>query len=354
MKADYDHGFLHLSPLDLSSELRAPNRGPFIRPERAVPQLMRDVLLALLPGIVVLTFLYGSAILFQVTLGILGALLAESLALWLRKRPIAETLSDLSAVLTGTLLAVSVPPFAPWWIVMIGAILGILMGKHVYGGLGQNPFNPAMLGFALLMLAFPRFMTLWPGMRYELPSGALSLGNTLTALFGEGSAVADAITRATPLNRMHEAWKSGEAVVTQDSNPLWGWMLVNGAYLAGGIWLASRKTLDLRIPLGFFSAMVSGILLIDAVSDPQSASTWSTLLLGSTMLGAFFIATDPVSAATTPRGRWLYAAGIGWMVILIRRYGGYPDGLAFAVLIMNFAAPTLDRFSRPKPLGRTH
>jgi electron transport complex protein RnfD len=315
---------------------------------------MRDVLLALGPGILILTFLYGSAILFQVTLGTLGALAAESLALFLRKRPIAETLKDLSAVLTGTLLAVSIPPFAPWWMVLIGAFLGVLMGKHVYGGLGQNPFNPAMLGFALLMLAFPRFMTLWPGMRYELPPDALSFGNTLTALFGEGSAVADGITRATPLNRMHEAWKTVEGVVPQESNPLWGWILLNGAYLAGGIWLASRKTLDLRIPLGFLSAMVLGILLIDAVSDPQSASAWPTLLLGSTMLGAFFIATDPVSAAATPRGRWFYAAGIGLMVILIRRFGGYPDGLAFAVLVMNFAAPTLDRFSRPKPLGRGH
>jgi|APCry1669189534_1035231.scaffolds.fasta_scaffold05681_5 Na+-translocating ferredoxin:NAD+ oxidoreductase subunit D len=313
---------------------------------------MRDVIFALIPGIVVLAFLYGSGILIQVTLGIFGAVAAESLALFLRRRPITQSLKDFSAVLTGTLLAISVPPLAPWWVVLIGASLGILLGKQVYGGLGQNPFNPAMLGFALLILAFPRLMTLWPGMRFELPPGALSLGNTLTALFGEGSAVSDSITRATPLNRMHEAWKAVEGVVPEDSGPVWGWILLNGAYLAGGLWLAIRKTLDPRIPLGFLGAMALGVLLIDAVSDAKSVSAWPTLFLGSTMLGAFFIATDPVSAATTPRGRWLYAAGIGLMVILIRRFGGYPDGLAFAVLMMNFAAPTLDRFSRPKPLGR--
>jgi len=313
---------------------------------------MRDVLLALTPGIVTLGFLYGGAILLQVTLGILSAVAAESLALSLRNRPIAQTLKDLSAVLTGTLLALSIPPLAPWWIVVVGACLSILIGKHVYGGLGQNPFNPAMLGFALLMLAFPRVMTLWPGMRFELPPGALSLGNTLTALFGDGAVLVDGLTRATPLNRMHEEWKALEDVMPQATVPVWGWMVVNGAYLAGGIWLAVRKTLDLRIPLGFLGAMIVGILLTDGLSDAQSPTAWPTLFLGSTMLGAFFIATDPVSAATTPRGRWLYAAGIGLLVILIRRFGGYPDGLAFAVLVMNFAAPTLDRFSRPKPLGR--
>jgi len=314
---------------------------------------MRDVLLALIPGILVLMGLYGSAILFQISLGIFGAVAGEAMALALRKRPIPQTLEDLSAVLTGTLLALSIPPFAPWWIVMTGGFLGILIGKHVYGGLGQNPFNPAMLGFALLMLAFPRWMTLWPGMRYELPPGALSMGQTLTALFGGETSIADGITRATPLNLIHERLKDPLGNTLTHSPPLWGWILVNGAYLSGGIWLAVRKTLDLRIPLGYLGAMALGILLIDGFSDPQSPSSWPTLFLGSTMLGAFFIATDPVSAAGTPKGRWLYAAGIGLWVILIRRFGGYPDGLAFAVLVMNFAAPTLDRFSRPKPLGRT-
>ncbi|MEY4685102.1 MAG: hypothetical protein RLZ25_1561 [Pseudomonadota bacterium] len=313
---------------------------------------MRDVLLALVPGILILSFLYGSAILLQITLGILGAVGAEALALSLRKRPVPQTLRDLSAVLTGTLLALSIPPLAPWWLVVIGASLGILMGKHVYGGLGQNPFNPAMLGFALLMLAFPRWMTLWPGMRFELPEGALGVGNTLTALFSGGTSIADGMTRATPLNLLHEDWKNVGPDQPKALTAFWGWALVNSAYLLGGIGLAVRKTLDHRIPLGFLGAMVIGILLIDAISDPKDPSAWPTLLLGSTMLGAFFIATDPVSAAATPRGRWFYAAGIGLLVILIRRFGGYPDGLAFAVLIMNFAAPTLDRFSRPKPLGR--
>ena len=314
---------------------------------------MQDVLLALVPGVLVLVLLYGSAIVFQIGLGILGAVGAEVLALSLRKRPILENLKDLSAVLTGTLLAISIPPLGPWWIVTTGAFLGIMIGKHVYGGLGQNPFNPAMLGFALLMLAFPRWMTLWPGMRYELPTGALDIEPTLRALFGGDMAIADSITRATPLTLWGERLKHPDASALKPDTHVWGWILLNGAYLVGGVWLAMRKTLDPRIPLGYLGAMVLGILLIDGFSDPQAPTAWSSLLLGSTMLGAFFIATDPVSSASTPKGRWLYAAGIGLWVILIRQFGAYPDGLAFAVLVMNFAAPTLDRFSQPKPLGRS-
>ena len=314
---------------------------------------MQDVLIALVPGILVLLLLYGSAILFQISLGILGAIGGEALGLTLRKRPIPENLKDLSAVLTGTLLAISIPPLGPWWMVSTGAFLSIVLGKHVYGGLGQNPFNPAMLGFALLMLAFPRWMTLWPGMRYELPTGALDIVPTLRALFGGDTTLVDSITRATPLTLLGEGLKHPEATALKADTPFWGWILLNGAYLLGGVWLAMRKTLDPRIPLGYLGAMVLGILLIDGFSDPKAPSVWSSLLLGSTMLGAFFIATDPVSAASTPKGRWLYAAGIGLWVILIRQFGAYPDGLAFAVLVMNFAAPTLDRFSRPKPLGRS-
>ncbi len=313
---------------------------------------MREVLIGLCPGIVVLTFFYGPAVLLQIAFGVLAACAAEGLALALRKRPIPQTLSDLSAVLTGTLLALSIPPLAPWWIVVTGAFMAILIGKHVYGGLGQNPFNPAMLGFALLILAFPRWMTLWPGMRYELPDEALSLGSTWIALWGQSADFTDAVTRATPLNVIHESWRNPGADAAKAPAANWGWILVNVAYLAGGIWLAVRKTLDPRIPLGFLGAMAAGILLIDATSLAGTASAWPTLFWGSTMLGAFFIATDPVSAASTPRGRWFYAAGIGLWVILIRRFGGYPDGLAFAVLVMNFVAPTLDRFMRPKALGR--
>lgn len=315
--------------------------------------MMREVLIALVPGILMMALLYGSAVLLQIALGAIGAVAGEAVALALRSRPIPDTLKDYSAILTGTLLALSIPPLAPWWMVMLGALLGVLIGKQVYGGLGQNPFNPAMVGFALLMLAFPRWMTLWPGMRFELPTGALSLDQTLTALFGGDASIADAVTRATPLNLIQESLKHPAGNVMKDSPPLWGWILVNGAYLCGGIWLAIRKTLDVRIPLGYLGAMILGVLLIDGFSAPGTASVWPTLFLGSTMLGAFFIATDPVSAASTPKGRWFYAAGIGLWVILIRRFGGYPDGLAFAVLVMNFAAPTLDRMSRPKPLGRS-
>lgn len=312
---------------------------------------MSDVLLALCPGAVVMAFMFGPAVLFQILFGVLAAITAEALALWLRNRPIQSSLRDLSAILTGVLLALSIPPLAPWWIVCSGAVFSILVGKQVYGGLGQNPFNPAMVGFAFLMLSFPRWMTLWPSMHSDFPDAMRGWTPLTEALFGNGTAVIDAVTRATPLTQLHDAWRAGLETSGFSLANTSGWVWINLAYLAGGVWLFRRNIIDKRIVLGMVLALAGGAAIIEMLSS-GSAFVWSSLLLGSTMMGIFFIATDPVSAANTPRGRWIYGAGIGGLMLLIRRYGGYPDGLAFAVLTMNFIAPTIDRLTTHPALNR--
>jgi electron transport complex protein RnfD len=312
---------------------------------------MREVLLALSPGIGVWVILFGPAAIGQILLGIFGAVTAEALGLWIRKRPLASGLGDLSAVLTGTLLALSITPLAPAWIMLTGSALGILIGKHAYGGLGQNPFNPAMVGFALVMLAFPHWMTLWPGTVIDSPSGSLGFGNSWNALFGNHAWVADAVARATPLTARHDVWRGLSIAAPPLDGDTWGWFLLNVAYLGGGLWLIQRKRIDPRIPGGMLTAMMALSLLMITSGAADAASLWPTFFMGSTMIGAFFIATDPVSAATTVRGRWIFGACIGLTVVLIRRYGSYPDGMAFAVLMMNFAAPALDRLTRPRGLG---
>lgn len=337
----------------MSSILLPPRPGPFIQTQRGVPDLMQDVLLALCPGALVFAILFGPAVFFQIILGVLGAITAESAILWLRQRPVMESLRDRSAVLTGVLLALSIPPWLPGWMTWVGASLAIVIGKQIYGGLGQNPFNPAMVGYAFLMLAFPHDMTLWPGTLMDLPSASLGLGNAWTFLFQDGSALVDGLSRATPLTTRHESWRGINSLPVHWGLGAWGWMLLNAAYLCGGLWLIHRKVADLRIALGLILGLVAGSLILTIMGSASLSSLLETLFMGSTMLGAFFIATDPVTAPASPRGRWIYGVTIGLLVLLIRRYGNYPDGMAFAILIMNFAVPTIDRYTRPRTFGHT-
>lgn len=312
---------------------------------------MSDVLLALCPGMIVMTFVLGPSVLLQAIIAIVGAVFAETLALILRGRPVTTSLKDLTAVLTGILLALSIPPLAPWWIAFLGAIFGILIGKQVYGGMGQNPFNPAMAGYAFLMISFPRWMTLWPESGGAISDGSLGMSGFSFVLFGMEKPLIDAIAAATPLAAFHDVWQSHAPAQSISLPATAGWTTINLAYLAGGLWLMRRRVIDYRIVVGLLATLAGGILIIQSTDSKEAVGLWSSLLLGSTMLGTFFIATDPVSAPNTPRGRWIFGAGIGLIVLLIRRYGGYPDGFAFAVLAMNLVAPTLDRLTRPLSLG---
>lgn len=313
---------------------------PFLPVRTSVAAVMRDVLLALAPGVVVYTLLFGGGVLLQLLIAMLSCVALEALVLHVRDKPLRPFLSDGSALLTGALLALSLPPTAPWWIAVVGSAFAMLLGKHLYGGLGNNPFNPAMVGFVVLLISFPVQMTAWPAMQplwASAPSDAISSATALDHLRTQL-----ALNRTLPEVRGDAAfgWVAGQ-----------GWEWVALAWLAGGLWLLWRRQIRWQIPVGLLAGMLVPALLFWAWDADRYASPLFHALSGATLLGAFFIATDPVSAATTPRGRLIYGIGIGLIAYIVRTWGGYPDGIAFGVLLLNLCAPTLDQYTRPRVYG---
>jgi electron transport complex protein RnfD len=319
----------------------------------STPAVMQRVLLATVPGIIVLTHFYGFGTLVNIVWGCLVALALESLALLLRKRPLGFYLKDYSALVTATLLCVALPPYAPWWLIAVGIAAAILMAKHLYGGLGYNPFNPAMVGYVVLLISFPVQMTAWapPRGTGEIP-GLLA---ALQACFLPGSF--DGITMATPLDLM----KQNSSLLVED---LWlqspqfgrwaglGWEWVNLAFLAGGLWLLYQRIFTWHAPVAMLVSLAfMAAIFYDGGSSASGGSPLFHLLSGATMFGAFFIVTDPVTSAVSVRGRLIYGALIGVLIYTIRVQGNYPDAVAFAVLIMNFAAPFIDHYTQPRTYG---
>jgi electron transport complex protein RnfD len=333
---------------------------PHIHTERrSVRGVMLKVCLALVPAIVVYAWLFGPAILISTAWAMALALGFEAIFLKLRGRPVAPALGDGSALLTALLLALALPPLAPWWVMLVGMFFAIVVAKQLYGGLGYNPFNPAMIGYAVLLISFPLEMTTWPT---SLSSGhPLGLADTFSYIFGGGlpnGMGVDAISGATPLDTMKTQLGLGHEVSEiRAAHPIFGslggsdWQWINVAILAGGLWLIWRRIISWHIPVALLGtlALVSGLF---HMLDPDNfTSPLFQMFSGAAMLGAFFIATDPVTAATSNRGKLWFGAGIGLITYIIRTWGGYPDGIAFAVLLMNMAAPTIDYYTAPRVFG---
>ncbi|MFB4203809.1 Electron transport complex subunit RsxD [wastewater metagenome] len=326
---------------------------PHLRPPRTVGGTMRLVLYALVPGVLGQLWFFGAGVLWQIGLATATAVATEAAMLHLRGRPLALFLRDWSAVVTAVLLAVSLPGLAPWWMAVLGTAFGLVFAKHLYGGLGHNPFNPAMVGYVVLLVAFPRLMSQWPAPA-GLAGGAPGPIAAAHAIFGGG---VDAVTAATPLDAVRT--QLGQALTLPEirQGPLWGalggrgWAAINGLYLAGGAVLVATRTADWRIPAGVLAGIGVPAAFLWAIDPSLHPGLWFHWASGATMLGAFFIATDPVSAATTPRGRLIFGAGIGVLTWLIRTWGGYPDAIAFAVLLMNMAVPLIDRYTPPRIYG---
>jgi len=327
---------------------------PHLPGSNSVTIMMRRVLIALLPGIVCATWLFGWGIVLNILLASLTALVAEAAILALRKRPVT-TLQDGSALLTGVLLALALPPLTPWWIPVIGSLFAIVIAKQLYGGLGYNPFNPAMAGYVVLLISFPLELTLWsaPGAH---PGFTDTLIHAFTGNLPAGQTM-DALTMATPMDTIKTRLGLSETLSEIHGSPLFGsfagagWEWINLWFLLGGLWLLQMKVIQWQIPAGMLVGLAFIAFVFYAINPDVYTTPLFQLFSGAAMLGAFFIATDPVSACTTPRGRLYYGLGIGLLTYIIRTWGGYPDGVAFAVLLMNMAAPTIDHYTRPRVFG---
>ena len=297
--------------------------------------------------------------LFNLILAVVAALACEALVMRLRKRPLLPPLLDLSATVTAILFALAIPPLLPWWLVLLGIAFAIIMVKQMYGGLGYNPFNPAMAAYVLLLISYPVDMTNWlpPNLLAEHPlSFGQVLGIKFAGILPDGLNL-DAISMATPLDEMRTKLDLNQMISEIRQSPLWGdfggrgWEWVGNRFLLGGIWMVYKRTITWQIPLAFFTGLV-GIAALFWIFDPERFPfPLFHVFSGGAILCAFFIATDPVTASTTRAGQLIYGVAIGLLVYIIRTWGGYPDAVAFAVLLMNMAAPTIDYYTRPRVYG---
>jgi len=320
---------------------------------------MLKVLLALVPGIIAYTWIYGGGILVSLTLATTTAIICEAALLKIRQRPIKPYLIDMSAVVTAWLLALALPPLAPWWLVVVGTFFAIVIAKQLYGGLGYNPFNPAMVGYAVLLISFPLIMTKWP-VPLLLAEHPLSFVEQLNFIFSNmlpSEIKVDAITSATPLDYLKTQLMLKHEVSNINQAPIFGMFgakggeVVTGAYLLGGLYLLQQRIISWHLPTAFLAALAIISLTFYAVEPTHFANPMFHLMSGASMLCAFFIITDPVSGPTTPKGKLYFAAGVGVLTYLIRVYGGYPDGVAFAVLLMNMCVPLIDALTQPRVFG---
>jgi len=290
------------------------------------PFLMRQVIIALLPATAAGIFFFRMHALFLIANCVISAVLTEIIVLKIRKKPVV--INDFSAIVTGLLLALILPPTTAWYAAWLGSIFSIFIGKHLFGGLGANIFNPALLGRAFLMAAYPKMLT----------------------TFIEPFSV-DAISGATPL-----ALKKFSHVITPSLKLFLG--NVSGSLgetsaiclIIGGLYLLIRKIADWRIPL----SLLLTVMLISAITyifRPDMGSVFFHLFSGGIMLGAFFMATDPVTTPVTKTGRYVFGAGCAVLIIIIRYFGGLPEGVMYSILFMNACVPMINRYTRPKRYG---
>ena len=299
---------------------------------------MRDVVIALVPAFAFSVLIYGLSAVWVTGIAILSCMLFEWLIdrLMLRR---ANTLGDWSAVVTGTLLAFNLPANISPWLIMLGSLVAIGVGKMSFGGLGRNLFNPALVGRVFLLISFPVQMTMFPD-----------------------TAGVDAITGATPLAFVKEALKTGTPVTEIMPNIDLGGMLLGFkdgsmgeigalALLIGGIYLLIRRVITWRIPVFILGSMGVFAAILWLVNPQQYMNPLFHLFAGGAMLGAIYMATDYVTSPMTKAGQVIYAIGIGVITILIRVWGAYPEGISFAILIMNATVPLINMYVKPSRFG---
>lgn len=336
-----------------------PISGPHIVAVRSVPSIMRKVILALLPAAGCGLLLYGWPVLYLSLATVLSSLCFEAVCLKLKGLAATPSLLDGSAVLTGLLVVLSLPPWAPWWIGVLGSALAIVLGKQVYGGLGQNLFNPAMLARVALLISFPIEMTTWVDVN-PLPAGPGPIESLAITFSGLPT---DAVTGATTLGAVKTGFSQNQtlpALLEGHSAFLafLGWE--RGSLgetstlllLTGGLWLMRQGVIQWHIPCSLLGTIAFLSLVFYLTDSRHYLSPWVHLNSGALMLVAFFIATDYVTSPNTPLGQLIFGAGCGLLIFVIRSWGSYPEGTGFAILLMNAMTPLIDHYIRPRIYGR--
>ena len=334
---------------------------PYLAPLANVSAMMLHVLVALVPAALAHVWYFGPGFIFNLVVAAIFCAGGEALMMQARGRRPETALADYSALVTAALLAFALPSLTPWWVTATGSLFAVVVAKHLYGGLGFNVFNPAMVGYVVILVAFPMEMNLWVAPRmgdidYIDLTVLQTIKYTLTGSLPE-SLTFDAISRATPLDAMQSGLRNLRTYAEIRANPMMGdfggrgWEWIGNFVAIGGCWLLVKKVIRWQIPTGVFVGLLGPASIMYLIDPGTNAGAGFHLFSGATILCAFFIATDPVSAATSPKGRFLYGLGIGLLIFCIRKWGSFADGVAFAVLLMNMATPAIDYVTRPRIVG---
>lgn len=343
--------------------------GPFTHQPSSVSKTMGLVMLALLPATIFGIYEFGWPALYLFSVTVISSLLAEAIGLRVSGKPVRIYLLDGSAILTGWLLALSLPPWAPWWIGILGAFIAIIIGKHVFGGLGQNLFNPAMVARVALLISFPLEMTTWvlpqPMFSSQAPGPLDSLSITFSTFFTNAINI-DAVTSASILGHVKTELAQGTVLSSALPEAYSSWTHAMGSVagsmgetstfllLAGGLLLLYKRIISWHIPVAMMATLALLAQLFNILDPQHYPDAAYHLVNGATMLCAFFIATDLVTSPVTPRGQVIFAIGCGALVYVIRTWAGYPEGVGFAVMLMNALTPLIDHYIKPRIFGRDH
>lgn len=327
-----------------------------------IGKVMGTVMLALTPATLFGFWLYGWPAVNLWAVSLTAAILGEAFVLRLQQRAVRPALMDGSGILTAWLLALSLPPFAPWWLAVLGSLFAVIIGKQLFGGLGQNVFNPAMAARVMLLISFPLEMTSWVAPIPMGSNGAPGLLESLRVTFlsqpldGMASAsvlghVKTEFTRGIPLDQALSGYFA-------PMDALWGSRAGSMGetaalfLLAGGLFLIARRIITWHAPVAMLLGVAVPALVFNAIDGNHYAGPMLHLLSGGLMLGAFFIVTDPVTSPNTATGQFIFGLGCGLLTWVIRTWGNYPEGVAFAVMLMNAATPLIDQFVKPRIYGR--
>lgn len=341
---------------------------PHVHGGDSIPKVMQTVIWALVPAAMLSVLIFGWPALLVIGITTLAAVVTELLVAKLIGKP--SPVGDQSAALAGLLLAMTLPPNTPWWICVVGAFFAVSIGKQVFGGLGYNIFNPALIARVFLLVSFPVEMTSWPQPVGLLSENALAFGDALALIFtghlspGE---VLDAVSSATPLGQYRTEVGMGKTVqeALGGSHPFNYFNAAGGLIAgslgetsvvllaAGGAYLLKKRIITWHIPVSMLSGCLAPATVFWIIDGTKYPDPVFHLVTGGLVLGAFFMATDMVTSPVTPKGQIIFGFGCGFLTYIIRTWGGYPEGVSFAIVIMNATVPLLDQYTRPVVYGKT-